>query len=66
MQALANTAFSFAKLGRLDVQLSMALAREAEQRMCDFTPDNMADIAWAFAMMGQLHAKLFTKIARVA
>ena len=34
-QNLANTAWAFATLGQLDVQLFTALAREAEQRLGD-------------------------------
>ena len=37
-QNLANTAWSFATLGQADVQLFMALAREAKQRVGEFMP----------------------------
>ena len=44
----------------------MVLAREAEQRLGDFYPQNLANTAWAFATLGQADAQLFTLLAREA
>ena len=44
----------------------MALAREAERRVCDFNPQELANTAWAFATLGQVDAELFMTLAREA
>lgn len=48
-QALANTAWAFAKACQLDDLSLSALAKASERRMCDFGPQNLANTAWAFA-----------------
>ena len=48
-QNLANTAWAFATLGHMDVQLLTALAREAARRLGDFKPQELANTVWAFA-----------------
>ena len=42
------------------------LARTAEQRVGDFTLQELANTAWAFATVGQSDAQLFTALAREA
>ena len=44
----------------------MALAREAERRVGDFNPQNLANTAWAFAMAGLSDASLFGVLAKAA
>ena len=44
----------------------MALAREAEQLLRDMKPQELGNIAWAFATIGQLDAPLFAALAREA
>ena len=45
---MANTAWAFATLGQADAQLFTALAREAEQHLGDFNPQELANTAFAF------------------
>ena len=40
-------------MGQADAQLFSALAREAERRMGNFNPQDLANTAWAFATLGQ-------------
>ena len=42
------------------------LAKEAEQRMGNFIPQELANTAWAFATVSELDAALFTALAREA
>ena len=51
-------------VGQSDAQVFKALASEAEQRMGDFNPQNLANTAWAFAKVGQSDAQLFRALAR--
>ena len=53
-------------LGQADEQLFTALAREAEQHLGDFNPQEFANTAWAFATLGQADAQLFVELARGA
>jgi len=53
-------------VGRRDVQLLMVLARVAEQRIVDFTPQDLANTAWAFATLGQPDSQFFKALAKVA
>ena len=46
--------------------LFVASARAAKQRMSDFKEQELANIAWAFASVGQLDVPLFTALAREA
>ena len=48
------------------MQLFTVLAREAEHRVGDFNPQNLANTEWAFATLGQPDAQLFTSLAREA
>ena len=48
VQGLANTAWVFATVNRLDEKLLTALAREAERRMSKFNMQELAKTAWAF------------------
>lgn len=53
---LANTAWAFAKVARVDqsdAQLFMILGSVVKWRVYDFSEQNLANIAWAFATMGQ-------------
>ena len=63
---LANTAWAFATLGQADVQLFIALAREAERCLGNFNPQDLANTAWAFATLGQADARLFAALAKEA
>ena len=67
---LANVAYgaalAFAMVGQPDAPLFTALTREAERRVRDFNPQNLANTAWAFATLGQPDAPLFTALAREA
>ena len=44
----------------------MVLAREAERRLDDFQPQELANTAWAFATLGQADAQLFMALASEA
>ena len=44
----------------------MALARTSEWWLCEFKVQNLADTAWAFAMVGHLDERLFVASARTA
>ena len=46
--------------------LFMLLAREAERRLDDFNPQDLANAAWAFATLGHMDAQLLTALAREA
>ena len=48
----------FATLGQADAQLFVALARAAERNLGDFSPQDLANTAWAFATLGQADAQL--------
>merc|ERR1711908_188906 len=48
-----GTAWGFATTGQLDEALFAALARAAEPRLGDFTGQNLANTAWAFATADQ-------------
>ena len=50
-QNLSNTAWAFATLGLVDVQLLTALMREAE-RLGDFKAQGLANTAWGLAKAG--------------
>ena len=60
------TLLHLATLGQPDAQLFSALAREAERRVGNFNPQDLADAAWAFATLGQPDAQLCTALAREA
>ena len=53
-------------MGQADVRLFAALAKEAERRVVDFNPQELANTAWAFATLGQADAQLSTTLAREA
>ena len=40
------------------------MAKEAERRVGDFNPQNLANTAWAFATLGQLDAQLAREAER--
>ena len=65
-QQLANTAWAFATMNRLDEKLFAALARAAEQRVNEFNAQNLANTAWAFATVNRSDEKLFAALARAA
>jgi len=54
--------------GQPDAQLSMSLARMAEQDLGELKAQGLASTAWALAVAkaGRLDAQLFTTLARVA
>ena len=63
-------------MAHADAQLFMALAREAEHRLGNFNPQDLAlhnrhnaqDLAntlWAFAIMGRQDAPLFATLAQL-
>ena len=47
-------------------QLFAVLARTAELGLGDFSMQDLANTAWAFATASQLHAQLFAVLARTA
>ena len=53
-------------LGQPNAQLFTTLAREAERRVGNFNPQNLANTAWAFATLGQPDSQLFSALAREA
>ena len=53
-------------MGQADAWLFIALASQAKRCVGDFEPQNLANIAWAFATLGQVDAQLFTASAREA
>ena len=55
-----------ATVGQQDEQLFKALARMAEWRLDEFSAQNFANTAWAFATMGQQNEQLFIALARMA
>ena len=57
---------AFATVGHPDAELFTVLARAAEQRIRDFSPQNLANTAWAFATLGLSDAQLFTVLVRAA
>ena len=64
VQELANTAWAFATVNRLDEKLLTALAGAAEQRVHEFKPQELANGAWVFATANRPGEKLFTAFAR--
>jgi len=58
-------AWAFAKAGQSEVLLFTVLAREAEQLICDFTVQEVANTAWAFVKGDQLEAQLLMVLARL-
>ena len=52
-QDLANTAWVFATLGLIDVEMFAAVAREPERCPGNFKSQGLADTAWAFAALGK-------------
>ena len=69
-RALANIAYGAASSnkGKHMGALFMALGRAAlaEQRMRDFTSQNLANTAWAFATVGHKDERLFSALAAAA
>ena len=47
-----------------DEKLFAALARAAERRLSEFNPQDVANIAWAFATVNYRDEKLFAALAR--
>ena len=46
--------------------LSAALVKAASRLMCDFSSQELANTAWAFATAGQNDASLFAALAKAA
>ena len=55
-----------AKVEHKDEQLFTALAAAAQRRMKDFTSQDLANTAWAFATVERKDAQLFTALAAAA
>lgn len=68
VRELANIAHGVAKSGRGSSMGSLmeALARSIEWRLHDCNPQELANVAWAFAKAGQSDPALFTALATVA
>ena len=47
-------------------ELFAAIAKEAKQCLDEFNEQNLANIAWAFATVGQMDDQLFKVLARMA
>ena len=65
-QALANTAWAFAKTGHYDKSVFDALDRAATSRIGEFRAQALANTVWAFATIGHAAPELFTIIAAEA
>jgi C4-dicarboxylate-specific signal transduction histidine kinase len=50
-QNLANTAWSFAKLARMEVPLREAISSAAVARISQFFPQALANMAWSWATL---------------
>ena len=63
---IANMAYGAVRSGtaKLLGLLFSTLARAAEQRVSEFNPQELANTAWAFAMVVRLDALLFAALAR--
>ena len=48
-------------VGQPDAQMLTALGRTTEQRLGEFNAQNLANMAWAFAKLGQQDVQLFRK-----
>ena len=66
VQDLVNTAWAFAKVCHVDVQLFRTLAKSIGRRLGDFKTEHLARTASAFVTAGHLDAQLFTALARSA
>ena len=53
-------------MGQADARLFTALAKEAERRVGDFNPQDLANTAWAFATLGHVDVQLFMALASEA
>ena len=58
-QALANTAWSFAKAGHAAPALFDAIGKEAAGRVGEFNPQELTNTAWSFAKAGHAAPALF-------
>ena len=67
-RGLANIALgaatAVAKMSQLDEELFAALALEAQLRVSEFNPQELANTAWAFAKVGQEDKQLFAALAK--
>jgi len=63
---LASIAWAFVKAERVDLLFFVALAGLAERRAGEFTPQELTNTLWAFAIAGQSNLPLFAIFARVA
>lgn len=52
-------------MGRSDVLLFVALARDVERREGMFNAKDLSSMAWAFATVGRLEALLFAILVRM-
>ena len=50
----------------MDAQLFMALSRAAEQRICEFAAQELANTAWACATVGIQRPRLMQKVGASA
>ena len=63
-RALANVAYGAARCGR-SAMLSLlfpVLARAAERRLSEFNPQEVANMAWAFATVNRRDEELFAAL----
>jgi len=49
---MGNTAWALAALGYLNMPLLSAIAAEAIKKMSEFVPQELSNMAWAFAKLG--------------
>ena len=56
---IAILAWAFAPAGQLDAEQFTVLGRATEEHMDDFNVQELANTAWAFAMLDRLIASLF-------
>jgi len=59
-------AWAFVKVGQRGAALFAALAKEVNQRLGEFNPQDLANTAWTSATVGQVDAELFVALGREA
>eukprot|EP00747_Dinoflagellata_sp_TGD_P043996 gnl/TRDRNA2_/TRDRNA2_143008_c0_seq2.p1 gnl/TRDRNA2_/TRDRNA2_143008_c0~~gnl/TRDRNA2_/TRDRNA2_143008_c0_seq2.p1 ORF type:complete len:104 (+),score=18.91 gnl/TRDRNA2_/TRDRNA2_143008_c0_seq2:167-478(+) len=63
---LAHILWAFASMQHLDDKMFMNLARTAEQRVSEGSPQTLAQMVWVFSTVKQPEAKLFAVLAGAA
>ena len=53
LQALANTAYAYARMGYAQRPLLAAISAQASKRLAELNPQNVSNIIWALATLEQ-------------